>query len=306
MPPKACDCSCMKKKCPNPQCSKTFSVVKDGIFVRKSDSKKIQRYRCQGCKKRFSSATFTLTKYQKKRRLNHLVKKLYCSKMSQNRIAKILKIHPITVARKLDFLAQIAKKKHQKFLKKLEKDQVTHLQFDDLITKENSKMKPLAVSLAVDKKRRFLLTAHVSVIPAFGHLARKSVEKYGKRKNQHFKGLDTMFAQIKNCVSANSQIDSDEHKYYPQVVKKYFPQAVHYAFKGGRGAVVGQGELKKLSYDPLFILNHTCAMLRDGLNRLVRKTWCTTKKVENLQNHLFIFMDYFNKELLKFSPSPFT
>jgi transposase-like protein len=295
----------MKRKCPNSQCSKSYPIYKDGQFYRRSDSKRVQRYKCSGCKKRFSNATFTLTKYQKKRRLNPIIRKLYCSKMSQNRIAKVLRIHPATVAKKLDYLAQVAAKKNKQFLSKLEKSPVTHLQFDDLITKENSKMKPLAVSLCVDQKRRYILSAQVSVIPAFGHLAKKSVKKYGKRSNNHTQGLHKMFKEIKGCVSPSACIDSDEHKNYPPVVAKYFPLAKHNTYKGGRGCVAGQGELKKLNYDPLFILNHTCAMLRDGLNRLVRKTWCTTKKVDKLQSHLGIFIDYFNNELLKSNLSPF-
>ncbi|MGZ3809720.1 MAG: transposase, partial [Bacteriovorax sp.] len=60
----------------------------------------------------------------------------------------------------------------------------------------------------------------------------------------------------------------------------------------------GQGELKKVHYDPLFKINHTCAMLRYRINRLVRRTWCTTKKIEMLENHLQIYIAYHNKYLL--------
>ncbi|HLT21984.1 MAG TPA: hypothetical protein VKZ84_01005, partial [Bacteriovoracaceae bacterium] len=77
------------------------------------------------------------------------------------------------------------------------------------------------------------------------------------------------------------------------------PRAEHIRHKGGRGCIVGQGELKKLARDPLFTLNHTCAMLRANINRLVRKTWCTNKKIERLKMHLDIFIDFYNQTYLQ-------
>jgi len=64
-----------------------------------------------------------------------------------------------------------------------------------------------------------------------------------------------------------------------------------------RGCSTGQGELKKLVYDPIFSLNHTCAMLRANLNRLFRKTWCTTKTVQGLVDPLSIHVRYHNTRL---------
>jgi hypothetical protein len=77
-----------------------------------------------------------------------------------------------------------------------------------------------------------------------------------------------------------------------------FPGAEHARHLGGRGCITGQGELKKLRFDPLFSLNHTCAMLRANINRLFRRTWCTTKKKERLEQHLWVYMDFHNRVLL--------
>jgi hypothetical protein len=52
----------------------------------------------------------------------------------------------------------------------------------------------------------------------------------------------------------------------------YLPKAKHTTFPSERGCVVGQGELKKVNFYPLFIVNHTCAMMRANINRLIRKT----------------------------------
>ncbi len=139
----------------------------------------------------------------------------------------------------------------------------------------------------------------VGQIPSFGHLAELSRRKYGKRKCLHVTTLKKLFEKLKPIVSHNVLIESDEHPHYPDLVKRYFREADHRTYKGGRGCVVGQGELKKLHNDPLFVLNHSCAMLRANINRLVRKTWCTTKNSQMLQYHLDLFVDFYNQTLLK-------
>jgi hypothetical protein len=39
-------------------------------------------------------------------------------------------------------------------------------------------------------------------------------------------------------------------------------------------------------------------MLRANINRLFRRTWCTTKKKERLEQHLAVYLDFHNRILL--------
>jgi len=293
----------MKLKCPNnclidsPLAKPKFS--KDGVYFRKSDSKTIQRYKCSFCGKSFSRATFSLCYRQKKRRVNDLLFKLLSSGVSMRRAAIILNIHRITVKRKLDFLAMRAKKRHVLFLDILKKDKVEHLQIDDLITIEHTKLKPLSLFIAVDAKRRFILGIEVSKIPSFGLLAETSRKKYGFRRSEHKEGIWRLFSKIKGVIKENSLVRSDDHKNYPEFVKKFLPKADYRRFKSVRASLIGQGELKKIKRDPLFMINHTCAMLRANVNRLIRKTWCTTKDPLMLQKHLDVYIDFHNFVLIK-------
>ncbi|MFW7381958.1 MAG: hypothetical protein ACOH5I_24335 [Oligoflexus sp.] len=92
-------------------------------------------------------------------------------------------------------------------------------------------------------------------------------------------------------------IKSDESQHYPQPIKSFFPQARHQSYKGRRACVVGQGELKRGGFDPLFSLNHTYAMIRDNLKRLSRRTWATTKRPDRLQDLLFLYAYFHNERL---------
>lgn len=224
--------------------------------------------------------------------------KLLASGVSMRRSAIILGIHRVTVHRKLVYLAKKSRMKNQEFLEKLQLDRVTHMQFDDLITSEHTKLKPLSVSIAVDAKRRFILGAEVGKLPAFGRLASYSRMKYGRRESEHKEKLEILFTNLIKVIHPKAKIESDEHQNYPYFVEKYFPSAHYHRHKGGRGCVAGQGELKKLKYDPLFKLNHSAAMLRANINRLIRKTWCTTKSPDMLKNHLDIYIHFHNYYLL--------
>jgi transposase-like protein len=271
---------------------------KDGNYFRKDDSRKIQRFKCQHCQRKFSASTHTLEWKQKKRRVNIELFNILASGVSMRRSALLLRMHRTTVDRKLRYLAQKSRIMHEELLTKIGTDKTVHLQFDDLITTEHTKLKPLSITIAVDVKRRFILGTSVSQIPAFGHLAALSRRKYGKRTSTHKEHLYNLLDKVSPFVDREAKIESDEHNLYGQAVARFFPHATYHQYKGGRGAVVGQGELKKLRRDPLFILNHTCAMLRANINRLVRKTWCTTKDPRRLEDHLAIYVAFHNYVLL--------
>lgn len=290
----------MKLGCPNLNCNfhqKKDFVIKHGVYRRRNDSRYVQRYKCRNCGKSFSKSTFELECGHKKRRVNHQVFKLLASGMSMRRTAKFLGLNKNTIPRKLVYLAKKSRMSQLELLSKLKKS-VVHMQFDDMITSHHTKLKPLSISLAVDANTRTILGVEISSIGAFGHLAEISKKKYGFRKNNHIEGLKKLFSQIKEAIHPFALVESDEHNFYPKVVREFLETVDHQTHKGGRSCVAGQGELKKLSYDPLFILNHTCAMFRANVNRLMRKTWCTTKDPERLKDHLDIFISYYNNYLI--------
>jgi hypothetical protein len=116
------------------------------------------------------------------------------------------------VERKLPFLARKCRNLNQKSLNKL-KGRIHNIQLDDLITKENSKLKPLSVSVCVDEDRRRILGLEVSQIPSFGDLSKFALRKYGKRTDQHAEGLRRLFSKIAPIVCAEVRIKSD-FKFY--------------------------------------------------------------------------------------------
>lgn len=283
------------KKNPGP---KIRPIIRRGSFYRSSDKRRIVRYYCKVCKKGFSSASFSLDFRQKRRDLNELLVKMLCSGISQRRSSLVLAVNRKTVIRKFKLLALRSKAQHEIWLKKFDRLKVTEVQFDDLETSEHTKCKPVSVTLAVKEDSREILGFRVSRMPAKGHLAKISRRKYGYRKDERHKNWDELLYSLKSGLEETVCFKSDENPHYRKPIKKHFPRSTHQSYPGARGAVNGQGELKKLKFDPLFSLNHTCAMLRANLNRLFRRTWCISKTLQGLEHHLWLYVTFHNLVLL--------
>ena len=272
-------------------------VQKFGFYRRKSDSKRIQRYHCLRCNLTFSAASKDPAYHQNKRRLNYKILIGASSLNSIRRMAKTYHTTRKTIARKLEFLGICCKKKHQTEIK-TPSYQSDHIQFDEIHTIEHTKCKPYVVSVAVCVHSRKILGIAGATAPASGHLAKIAYKKYGYRPDTRRQALMKLFERIKPSVHSKTCFSSDKHPYYKQIVRHYYPNAPYRQMKGATACVAGQGELKKAGKDPLFCINHTFAMLRANINRLIRKTWCTTKDPAMLMHHLYIYMRVHNSRLV--------
>ncbi len=294
----------MKRQCPDPECRRVVfpnhgrRYRLKGTYFRRSDGQHIRRYLCRVCLRSFSSACEFPNYRQKKRQLNHPLKMLLVSGVSQRRAALVLGVNRKTVVRKFRYLAERARSQQQDWFDSLRfGPMLNEIQFDDLETSEHTKCKPLSVTLAVEPKSRKILDFQVSAMPAKGLLAHKARAKYGPRKDLRPIGWNQMFRRLQPIVACDAVWTSDENPHYPRYLRRHHREAVHKTTPGGRGCVAGQGELKKLKFDPLFSLNHTCAMFRANLNRLFRRTWCTTKTKQGLIDHLSIYVAFHNQVL---------
>lgn len=268
---------------------------KHGRYQRQSDGRVVQRYQCQRCRRTFSSASTHPAKWQKKRQINYPLLRLLSSGVSMNRSALILGVNPKTIAIKLEYLASQC----QDSLIKEHKDyaNTATVQFDELQTIEHTKCKPLSVAVAVCEETRKILGFEVSTMPATGHLAKLSRKKYGYRPDDRPEGLLTLFERLDSFLSQNTVFKSDLCSYYRPVMKRFFPQSSYIQTKGDKATIAGQGELKKRGRDPIFSINHTLAMMRANINRLIRRTWCTTKRKDRLAAHLWVYCWFHNMRL---------
>jgi hypothetical protein len=231
---------------------------------------------------------------QKRVDLNERIYSYLCSGVTMRKTARELKCSYKTVYRKFLWLAQRAKTMHfeQKFL-------IETLYFDEMESIEHTKLKPLTIALAVDEQYR-ILGVQVGKIPAKGRLAHISRSKYGPRENESAEKTLLLLSQMKSQLKQPPiVIKSDAKTEYKTIVAKVFPQTTYeqHASRGNKEKKREQKYLKKEKHihDPLFPLNQRCALLRDHVKRLVRRSWCTTKIPDHLELALYLFIANNNK-----------
>ena len=278
--------------CPYCQAEKKF-IKKRGFFTKKTTrAQRIQRFFCHKCRRSFSTQTGRLSYREKKPHENQVLYRLLCSGVSQSRIAVILNISRVTVARKIIKLARYARRDQRLWLEKFELTE--ELQFDEMETFEHSKCKPVSIAIAVNPENRAIIGVHANTMPAKGHLAKISRRKYGPRPDRRKRGVRIVMESMRTKFHEPLRIKSDKKAAYRPFVREYFKTSDHVVTKGRRGCVVGQGELKNTSNDPLFMLNHSCAMVRDNLKTMSRRTWCTVKKICRIQDLLDLYVHFHN------------
>ena len=164
-----------------PHCgSKNYK--RHGTFYRHEDARRVPRFYCKECSKTFSRAGYSLYYRHQYRHLTEVIRALFARGCTIRGIGAIFGIDKDTVARRLVLLAEEAQ--HRERLRVATAPQASSVQFDDLITFEHSKMKPLSVTVISDADRWHILGSAVAQILASGLLAAKLREKYGWRTNK--------------------------------------------------------------------------------------------------------------------------
>jgi len=281
-----------------PYCRESTRVIKKGRFFRRKNQKNdqshsSQRFHCRTCGRYFSTATGAVTYRQKRPELDQKIVYLLVSGVSQRRTAFLAQTTQTTVARKMVRLASLARLHHARYLQRMAP--VKTAVFDDMETFEHSKLKPVSITLAVEEGSRRIIAVKAAQMPCKGKNADKARRRYGYRKDMRRRGLAVVLGTVSAVGAPEMTIKSDQCPRYPRAVRNFVPRATHRTFKGRRACVVGQGEMKAGGFDPLFSLNHTCAMYRDNTKRLSRRTWCTTKRIPRLQCLLDLYTVFHNE-----------
>lgn len=291
----------MELKCPTCHFKNTSdrnsskNIRKGGSYYRTSDRKRVQRYVCTRCNTHFSSSTLHDCYWQKKRHMNSKVARQLVAGVSLRESGRVLNLNRKTIARKLRFMADRAREELR--VHNNAHPKAIEIQFDDLETFVHTKCKPVSISLAVESRTRRILGFEIAPMPCNGRLAKKSLLKYGLRKDNRSEARDKLFESLKPLVHSCVEIKTDENPHYPPSIRKHFPGCNHIRIKGGRSCSTGQGELKKLAFDPIFSFNHTAATARYRMSRLIRKTWCTSKNMRGIEDHFALLAIFHNQKI---------
>ena len=287
------------KNCPNQRCPSRaevpFTYQCKGQFSRKVDGRVVQRFKCTVCRRGFSSQTTRLDYRLKKPQLLRAMFYDFVSKVSIRQMGRKLGCKPDTVSHHLRLMAEHARELHELFLARHKRDGPGlegTFQLDELETFETDRrLFPLTAAVLIDKHTRFVVHAETGTLPARGKLRqrdRKRKEAYekvsGKRVSRSKEATTACFVALRDHLKADVTIDvqTDEKTIYPKILRETFGDQVRHQWTSSK-AVRNTSNL-------LFPINNTLAQGRDNLSRLVRRTWCHSKRERNLRWHLWIWI----------------
>lgn len=292
----------MIKHCPNKACIHHKKpglhwFVKNGTYKPKNTQQKTPRYRCKTCGKSFSTHTFKSTVNQKKPEINVILFKLLVSGVSLRRASQILEVKYDTVVRHFRYLSQLAQKRHQEFLLTVK---TSFVQVDELETFIHARPMAVTVPMVVRVKTGQILGFAVAKISANGPLAAIGKSLYHWTTNQRASKFKLMIKTLKPCFKTNITFKCDSYPSYPNWINGQLPESDHHVtIQQVLGAKKKTPNGQPKPFDELFTINNTFARMRHDLNRLARKTWSTTKNIEGLEDHLWLYVAWNNGYQMK-------
>lgn len=270
---------------------------KNGRFRRKVDGRLVQRYLCRLCGQSFSNQTFRLDFRLRKPALMREIYRALVAKVTQRQCARLLGISRHTVAQRLVLLGNHCREFHRCRLERAGRPLLAGtFQLDELESFEHERrIKPLTVPVLIHRQSFFIVATSTASLPARGRLAprfqakkRALEERLGKRRSGSRRAVRECLSQLarQRDPSQDLRLETDRKSTYPRLVREELGARVEHHREDSKAP--------RCYGSVLFAINHTLAQLRDGLSRLVRRTWATTKREERLGLHLWVWMSYRN------------
>ncbi|PQV53363.1 hypothetical protein [Paraburkholderia sp. BL21I4N1] len=269
--------------CPNEACVNHSDPPADfywkkGYRVTKHNGQKVPRYQCKTCLTSFCATRTKPHKQHHRPDLNRRILQMAVSGVTFRRMAVILDCHPVTITRKIRYLARQAEAVHKDHLATI---QTTYVMMDELETFMHSRMKQLSVPMVIRAKTGEVLAFDVARKPSNQPKGRTL---YQWHVDERPKVMRRVLLRIRPALAPGATIATDGNASYRKWITANLPGVRHTTLSTPHDD----------GFDPLFAINHTFAKMRNDLARLGRKTWTTSKTIDGLRDHLWLWTAWKN------------
>ena len=287
--------------CEDPKCASRsgFQYQRRGHFTRACDGRSVQRFQCKGCKRTFSMQSFRVDYRLRRPALDAKIFRELISKVTQRQIARNRDCDRGLVAHRLELWGKHCQAFHELALRARPKQNPWEGRFllDELETYEhNRRLKPVTVPVLVHKPSYCILHAAVGTLPPRKPLSKANQKKLAlmeaaegrPRRSESRVKVAECFEVLKRATESQpivSVATDEKHSYGVLLRKSFGTRLVHERT---------HSKMPRTYWNPLFAVNHTLAMLRDGLSRLVRRNWGASKQREKLAWHMWIYIAWRN------------
>ena len=292
--------------CPYAGCSsrtsnRPFLWRRKGFYTRRCDTRSVCRFHCLSCRRSFSSQSFRLDFRLRKPWLNVPVAQGLCAKTTLRKLAEVLGVKRRTIERRLDRLGGHCRRFHLWMLQRHQErgDCLPPLMaLDELETFESDRLlAPVTVPVLVEKRSLFVVDLRAAPLAARGRLAPRDRRRKAEREACLGRRRSGSAEAVRGCLETwrrfgpkpgtYIELHTDRKSSYPKLYREVFPTHM-------RGQARVSSRERRDRRNALFVSNHTNAMLRDGLSRLVRESWGHSKTRLRLARHLWVWVVFRN------------
>jgi transposase-like protein len=266
----------------------------------------IPRFRCKACGRSFSARTFSVEFRLHKPEHTDWALELFASCVSMRQAGRLGgRLSRGSIARRMVRFGLHC----QRLLRRTRRDclagrLLSEFQLDEAESFEAHRvLAPLTVPVLLERETRLVLSTSVGTLPA--RVPRKSARfrrlpaEIRARSNRSSVVVGRCLAALLRVAAPGSLLVTDRKPAYRALLRRLDPRGTI-----AHGTV--SSKAPRTQRNPLFPVNHTLAMMRDGLSRLRRRTWCHAKKRLRLWCHLGIYFAWKNFVRVRFNAEALT
>lgn len=260
-----------------------------GTYSSMVKSEPIHRFRCKECERTFSTQTFRVDYRDRQPWKNQPVLQLILSGVSLRQAGRVVRMTFNNLEKKARKLARHAgllddnlQDAHARSGGQLNcKVTGPRFQFDEFETYEACRYsRPVTVPVLIERDSRFHVGAVAGSIRPRGKMTERRLEKvaedearFGFRRNESIEACRSVLERGARLARGHGSItiESDKKTTYPRLAREAFEGMAIVHRRVDSKAPRGRGTM-------LFAINHTEMIYRDHLARLIRDSWCVSKK----------------------------
>jgi len=277
--------------CPNPQCPHHLLGTQGhfprwGRYVRRSDGRSFQCFRCHECHHIFSTRAFSTTYWLRRRDLLRPIAALSAEGPALRQIARLLKITHATVSRHLNRAGRQCSLLHQDILSQVSISEP--LVIDGFESFEFSQYFPFHLNLAVGKDSWFIYHFTDSPLRRKGRmnpaqkLKRAQLETTLGRPDPKAVEL-AIFHLLADLLPKTSPqqtlgLHSDDHPAYPRALRRALRTCQSHGIQRRVQHCVTSSKIRRTQRNPLFPVNLADLLLRHANANHRRETIAFSKR----------------------------
>jgi transposase-like protein len=291
-------------RCPNTACRnhtepKGRFYWRHGHFVAACRPEPVPRFRCRSCGKGFSRQTFRHDYRDHRPPSNELLFQLVCSGIGMRQSGRMTKLTVSAVQMKMRKIGRTCRWLHRNLCRNLPTDRVYLL--DEEESYETASIRTLTVPIVIEHESWFVVTAGVASTRrlAAAGTERRALQdreelRKGRRRDRSRACVRVALGRLSQALSPGPFVlRTDEKSSYRKIAKEVFGSRVCHE--------TTHSTVARTKFNPLFAINTTMAMTRDGCSRLRRESWLASKRGKYLRLALYIFIAFRNYARLRFN-----